>query len=459
MSTRQLGEDEIERRLRLLSAHLDPAAPRGIYAYIRGLPDEHPVRRRRWANPMRTALGRSGVGVAVCVSLALVAVIGLGVMPWRSVAPAASPTGTSPSNTAPASASPSSEPSSTPTLSASPGGPFTPTGALPEYRLGYSATLLLDGRVLIAGGFADGPDLTLAELYDPATGTFSPTGSMTIGREYPTATLLQDGRVLFVGGDGEPIDTAELYDPATGKFSRTGSPIEGRRFHSATLLKDGRVLIAGGPDTTAAELYDPTTGKFTRTGSLKAIRYFHTATLLADGRVLIVGGRTANPHEVDVASAEIYDPETGRFSSTGSLAVPREGHTATLLPDGRVLVAGGSDVAVGTPALDNLSGPVPRSAELYDPATARFSPTGSMTTGRANHGAVPLKDGSVLIVGGQTNRVELYDPATGTFREIGKLLHWYGAESATPLTDGRVLLLGGSDLWGSGPPTAELYEP
>jgi hypothetical protein len=227
------------------------------------------------------------------------------------------------------------------------------------------------------------------------------------------------------------------------------------------LLKDGRVLIVGGGETSTAELYDPATGKFSRTGSMAGIRYFHTATLLADGRVLIVGGRTAGPGaglENDVASAELYDPATGKFRSTGSMARPREGHTATLLPDGRVLVAGGFSIT-------SANGDTPSSAELYDPATGTFSPTGSMATGRIGHTATLLTNGLVLVAGGLTSdskqsigSAELYDPAKGSFSQIGNLLQKCGAVSANLLADGRVLLLG-SDTWASGPPSAELYNP
>ena len=455
MSTKQFGEDEIERRIRSLGADLNPDAPRDLYAYIRALPAEHPIRGRSWVNPRRLALGRPAPVVAAFASLALVAVIVVSIL-LRSAGPAVS---------APASAS--TGPSTTPlvTTSARPGGHFTKTGALPAYRLGYTDTLLLDGRVLIAGGIVDGADQTTAELYDPATGTFSPTGSMTIAREYPTATLLKDGRVLIVGGDGDPIDTAELYDPATGTFSRTGSPAVGRRFHTATLLNDGRVLVVGGGETDTAELYDPATGKFSRTGSMAAVRGFQTATLLADGRVLVAGGRTAGPGGGlgdDVATAEVYDPATGEFSPTGSMSRPREGHTATLLPDGRVLVAGGDTVQQVAPS---TNGDKSNSAELYDPTTGTFSPTGSMISGRANHTATLLTNGRVLVAGGLTSgdarpvdSAELYEPATGTFSQIGTLLKKADAVSATLLGDGTVLLLG-SDTWASGPPSAELYEP
>jgi hypothetical protein len=334
---------------------------------------------------------------AAFASLALVAVIVMSVV-LRSAGPTAS-----------ASASASTEPSRTSpaTTSARPGGHFTATGALPAYRLGYTDTLLLDGRVLVAGGFADGPDLTTAEIYDPATGTFSPTGSMTIGREYPTATLLKDGRVLILGGGAA---TAELYDPTIGKFTQTGSPIVNRQFDTATLLKDGRVLIVGGAlaNTTellnTAELYDPATGKFSQTGSMKVVRGFQTATELVDGRVLIAGGRTiaaaGGSEQDDVASAEVYSPATGKFSATGSMSRPREGHTATLLPDGRVLVAGGDTVQL---VAASTNGDTPSSVELYDPSTGTFSPTGSMISGRANQTATLLTNGRVLVAGGLAN--------------------------------------------------------
>jgi hypothetical protein len=159
---------------------------------------------------------------------------------------------------------------------------------------------------------------------------------------------------------------AEIYDPGTGAFGRTGATATQGYGHTATLLADGRVLVAGGDATydqdqvASAELYDPKTGTFRSTHKMKAARTGHTATLLADGRVLIAGGWPEN-EDGDVtplASAEIYDPTTGTFSLTGPMTTPRIGHTATMLADGRILIAGGS------------------SAEIYDPDTGKFSSTG-----------------------------------------------------------------------------------
>jgi hypothetical protein len=191
---------------------------------------------------------------------------------------------------------------------------------------------------------------------------------MTTARCAHTATLLSSGNVLIAGGYGsdpggyDTLDTAELYDPASGTFGAIGSMTMARGQHTATLLSSGKVLIAGGIDfstsnwwVSGAELYDPATGTFSATGSMTVPRGGHTATLLSGGKVLIAGGIDADTLTSTHASAELYDPATGTFSATGSMATARVGHIATLLSSGKVLIAGGRNA--DTSALT--------SAELY----------------------------------------------------------------------------------------------
>ena len=286
---------------------------------------------------------------------------------------------------------------------------------------------------------------------------FWPTGSLARVRSDHTATLLLSGKVLIVGGHGnynsEILASAELYDPDAGSFTATGSPAKGRYWHTATLLPSGKVLIAGGVMPygaagagTSAELYDPDTGTFTATGSMAPPgRASHTATLLPNGKVLVAGGNFGGAPE------ELFDPAAGTFTATGWLKYTRADHTATLLPSGKVLLAGGH--GNGTLA----------STELYDPTAGTFTATGSLATERNSHTATLLSTGKVLIAGGWPNialgSAEMYEPAAGTFTPAASLATGRGYHTATPMPGGKVLVVGG---YGPGPiipAGAELYDP
>jgi len=317
-------------------------------------------------------------------------------------------------------------------------------------RIAATATLLNDGRVLIAGGISDGQLLSSAELFDPTTGTFKATGQMTEARARHSATLLPSGKVLLAGGTGDV--SAEVYDPVAGKFSKTGSLLDNFVFHTATPRSDGRVLIAGGRVgdlyTSGAEFYNPDSGTFTRAKYMKQARESAVATRLIDGRVLIAGGDlgATGRYASILDSAETFDPYSGNFAFTASMISARSHFTATLLKSGRVLVVGGVSLAGPTAPL--------ATAEIFDPSLGTWSATGSMSEGRSDFTATLLDDGRVLVAGGGDSSAEVYDPSTGRFVPAASMLVPRVEQTATLLADQRVLMAGGdSDAM------AEFYSP
>ena len=371
---------------------------------------------------------------------------------------------------------PAPEPTPTPTPTPTPAPRFVLTGSMSVARDSTTATLLNDGRVLVVGGCTSPSDeaLASAETYDPASSKFSPTASMHLGRRSHTATLLRNGRVLVVGGYiGKPAKgwspditpTAEIYDPASGKFTDTGPLQTARALHTATLLQDGRVLVVGGVQpvsvaaASSAEIYDPATGKFSPAGSLKFGRYLHTATSLLDGRVLIAGGATpfeVGKEESQEFPAEVWDPKTQKFAVTGISQPSRRGHTATLLPDGRVLFLGGEMSVSGA------------WYGVYDPSTASYSAvsaTGADTETMLADGRVLecgswIPDDALFAKGGA--QAWLYDPVTDKESEAAPMTTPRGFPTATLLQDGTVLVVGGAKSENDAVvalASAELYVP
>lgn len=349
----------------------------------------------------------------------------------------------------------------------------------------------VSGGTVTSGGFYTAPSnagtyhVSATSVADPSKSAtaavsvvasgFAITGSMHSARSGHAATLLKDGKVLIVGGgDG----TAELFDPTSGTFTLTGSPVTGRLGATATLLADGKVLIAGGLGLTAgpdgflirlnsAEIFDPPTGTFTATGSMIQARRLHTATLLEDGRVLVAGGYF--DAICTTASAELFDPATGTFSSAGFMLTERVNHTATLLKSGEVLMAGGSNGCAPDSSDDPPWDPV--FVELYEPGPGNFQVGSDMSATRIGHAAVRLIDGKVLMLGGipavqnlheqppNPSYAEEYDPATSIFLVVAGLTISEKSYTATLLTSGKVLIAGGVDEGGHPTSEAGLVDP
>ena len=239
-----------------------------------------------------------------------------------------------------------------------------------------AGVVLPSGKVLTVGG--------TPELFDPTNGQFSATGAVVTLRGEPTATLLANGKVLVAGGG---TATSELYDPVTNTFAPGPTMTVARTGHTATLLSNGKVLLTGGdpaPTSASAELYDPAvgaSGSFMATGAMATGRARHVAVLLPSGKVLVVGGTTA--------TTELYDVATGKFTASGSMVEARPGLDATLMPSGYVYVTGGYTAGIGTALV-----------EKYDVVTGRFSTAPALDYGRGHHRAVLANGGVLVVSGG-----------------------------------------------------------
>ncbi|MFE5590312.1 Kelch repeat-containing protein [Streptomyces sp. NPDC056549] len=319
-------------------------------------------------------------------------------------------------------------------------------------------------------------------------GHWSPAGEMPFAgfwaQPADAAVLLTDGRVLLAGGeDGRrvPTDVTTLFDPAAGTWSASGALWTGRRLHSTTRLADGRVLVTGGigeppgpvPATAlgSCEVYDPGSGTWTATGPLREPRFSHSATLLPDGRVLVAGGgaiRSADTHRT-LRSAEAYDPGTGTWTPVRPMTDARFGHPAVRFDDGRILMVGGI-LAVGRGSHTALA-----HCELYDPVADRWTPTAGLATARKSHQATLLPGNEVLVTGGDMQgfkdedwtydpysqwTTERYDPASDRWTADGQMPWGRSHHRAVRLASGDVLVLGGTDdaSMAVGYPNATLYD-
>ena len=346
-----------------------------------------------------------------------------------------------------------------------------------EARAGHAATLLANGTVLVEGGEdASGETLASAEIYDPVDNTWHGAASLYVARHGHTATLLADGRVLVTGGQfgqapivlpngavvipgGGVSSSAEIYDPTRDTWTLAASMSVPRVGHSATLLPNGKVLVAGGvvPVSSAtrfeelsgralvAELYDPSTDTWTPAAATQVPRNFSAAAALADGRVLVAGGFADSSVSYPI-DAEVYDAASDAWRTTGTIYnedIPLMFATATRLPDGRVIVAGGGDEIDWV--LDGVY--------AYDPSSNLWSPAGRLATVREFHTATLLPSGQILFVGGYdyveaTSKVETYDPVTMVSTAAEDLLTPRAGHTATLLTSGAVLVTGGGNHTG-----------
>jgi N-acetylneuraminic acid mutarotase len=356
---------------------------------------------------------------------------------------------------------------------------FLPDPRSAPQRKQHTVTALLDGRLLVVGGMDTSWVTASASLYDPYSGTWASVASLTTARAGHTTTLLTDGRVLVTGGEGSdqnltPVSSVEIYDPAKRTWSTGAAMSVERSYHSATRLADGTVLVAGGEPVIvpnqpyafldSSEVYDPATDSWTPVAAAMTMkRANHTATLLPDGRVVLVGGQSQQGSIGWQRTIDLFNPKTLSWTAGTSMTGSRTGHTADLLANGKVLVAGGNGSAPSGSAL------------LFDPAGKNglgswSAVSNSMANGRYQHQSAVLANGKVLVVSGRDTSVssqevataELYDPATNSWSGAGTLNYSTYDHGVALLPNGKVYAFGGHNSSGSGTfvhSNGQIYDP
>lgn len=323
---------------------------------------------------------------------------------------------------------------------------WTSTGSLIEGRGDFTATVLDDGRVLVAGGHGPAPTVG-AELYNPATGTFAATGAPVTRRDDHVAVKLQNGNVLIAGGEQtgvwSTISSSELYNPVTGTFSTTGVMVSARREFSAERLADGRVIAIGGWNGGSgryrtSEFYNPASGTWSRGPNMSALRSGLKTSTLTNGKILVTGGYTGSAY---LSSTELFDPTSNAFSAGGTMASPRRYHAqAALGYSGQAIVSGGM---TGTSTTTT-------SVEVYNAVSNTFMPAGTLSQERMKHVGVAFTGGTVLFAGGQTHTVtctngtdtsDAFSPATSPSTSMAFARSNF---AAVPLGN-KVLVMGGYD--------------
>ena len=323
----------------------------------------------------------------------------------------------------------------------------------------HAAVTTADGTALVIGGSRGTNVLSDAiDRFDPVTGGFTRIGTLRTGRGNHTATRLADGRILVLGGNVS-VDigaVADVIDPRTGAVSGGGTLQLPRHRHATVALADGRALVVGGSNRNTVELWDPATSSFRLVAArMSHVREYPTATLLADGRVLIAGGYTVAPTYV---FAEVFDPRTETFAPVAAAVRERRYfHTAHRLRNGKVLLAGGETADDATGAVTPLA-----SVLEFDPALGTLTLLRALDTARTLAAAVQSPDDDLLLFGGDTPGAAPTASAAGyraaAPRSLATMPQARAFHTATRMGDGRVLIVGGDDARGDPVSSVLIYE-